>query len=30
MTGIEVKIEEEDRGNHAIVKIAGTLALTMA
>lgn len=26
MTGIEVKIEEEDRGNHAIVRIAGTLA----
>lgn len=26
MTGIDVKIEEEDRGNHAIVRIAGTLA----
>jgi anti-sigma B factor antagonist len=26
LTGIEVKIEEEDRGNHAIVRIAGTLA----
>jgi anti-sigma B factor antagonist len=26
LTEIEVKIEEEDRGNHAIVKIAGTLA----
>jgi anti-sigma B factor antagonist len=26
LTGIDVKIEEEDRGNHAIVKITGTLA----